>query len=121
MRVGCCFGGVIIGVGYVIYAGPPPPLPLPPPPTVPASVPSAPPVTPNAFAKGGKQNVSNEWNEKAVAEVGNDVQAQADWLKKEYDNAIRDFGKKAGNEIRQKIKQAQKAIDKRKNSGGGGN
>lgn len=83
-------------------------LPISPPPlTMPA------PLDPNIFAKGGQKNIRNEWNEKAVNEVGNDVAAQIKWLQEAYKNA-QDAATK------QKIKTAQKAIDGRKNSGGGG-
>jgi RHS repeat-associated protein len=70
-------------------------------------------IDPNIYAKGGKQNIRNEWNDAAVREVGNNVAAQIKWLQEAYKKAT-------DSKVKQKIKEAQKAIGGRKSSGGGG-
>jgi RHS repeat-associated protein len=85
---------------------------LPPNVSVPPSTLPAPPIVgPNSFAKGGKQNWENEWNDRAREAAGNSIEAQREWLKEAYKNA--------DAAVRQKIKQAQKAIGGRRSSGGG--
>ncbi len=77
----------------------------------PSTLPAPPLVGPNSFAKGGKQNWENEWNDRAREAAGNSIEAQREWLKEAYKNA--------DAAVRQKIKQAQKAIGGRRSSGGG--
>jgi RHS repeat-associated protein len=88
------------------------------PPTLTTTIPPltlpAPKTDPNIYAKGGKQNIKNEWNEEAVREVGNDIEKQIQWLEEQYKNAT-------DTKVKEKIKTAQKAIGGRKSSGGDGN
>jgi hypothetical protein len=93
-------GGLLLGAGLAYltnYRNLPPPVLI----------------DPNIYAKGGKQNIRNEWNDAAVREVGNNVAAQIKWLQEAYKNAN-------DSKVKQKIKEAQKAIGGRKSSGGGG-
>jgi hypothetical protein len=82
--------------------------------TVPPVTSPGPITDPHIYAKGGKQNIKNEWNEAAVREVGNDVAKQIQWLEEQYKN-------ETDPQVQQKIKTAQKAIGGRKSSGGDGN
>ncbi|MBL0240344.1 MAG: RHS repeat-associated core domain-containing protein [Chloracidobacterium sp.] len=61
------------------------------------------------MAKGGKQNIKNEWNAKAAAAVGGGVAAQAEYLK-----AAKANPENAGSI--QKINTALKAIGAKRNS-----
>jgi len=61
-------------------------------------------------AKGRKQNIRNEWNERAVREAGSNIEAQRRWLREQYKNT-------SGRD-RLKIKAAEKAIGGRRSSGG---
>lgn len=64
------------------------------------------------MAKGGKQNIKNEWNKAAVDKVGGDVAKQLEWLA--------EAAKSATKADKQKIKTAEKALGGRKSSGGDG-
>jgi hypothetical protein len=59
------------------------------------------------MAKGGKQNLENEYTREARLQPD-----PCDWLRQQYDKAC-------DSAARQKIKQAQKFLECRKSSGGG--
>jgi hypothetical protein len=67
-------------------------------------------VDPNFYAKGGKQNIRNHWNDRAAEAVGSSVEAQAAWLAEALTTAT-------SNKDKQEIKTAQKAIGAGKSSG----
>jgi hypothetical protein len=59
---------------------------------------------PMEMAKGGKQNIENEWSREARQHPN-----PCDWLEQEYN-------RESDSEIRKKIKKAQKAVGCRQNS-----